>query len=415
MARPFELFVAMRYLRGRRRMGFISFITWTSAAGVFLGSLVLVVALSIANGFEKEVRDRIVGITAHAKILQYYGRPIANYDSLRLRILKCPNVVAATPYIMEKGGIEYESVKEGVMITGAIAATETTVTEVGRKITFGKFALDSAFSSRNRKLPGIVLGIGMADKMGVRPGAEVVVGGLTAEAANGEITSIPMARFVVRGIFETGMYEYDLNLVYISIQACQSLFSMNGVEGIAIRTSDMFRADAIAHNVKDSLGGYPYRCIDWKSQNKSLFDWMRLERYVIFLVISLIILVAGFNIVSSLVMMIIEKRREIGILMGMGATSGGIMRIFMFNGVVIGVLGSTLGVALGVLVCWLQLRFRFIPLPGDIYFIDKLPVLIQWSDIIAIYIAANVICFLATLYPAWSASRVPPADSIRIE
>ena len=234
MARPFELFVAMRYLRGRRRMGFISFITWTSAAGVFLGSLVLVVALSIANGFEKEVRDRIVGITAHAKILQYYGRPIANYDSLRLRILKCPNVVAATPYIMEKGGIEYESVKEGVMITGAIAATETTVTEVGRKITFGKFALDSAFSSRNRKLPGIVLGIGMADKMGVRPGAEVVVGGLTAEAANGEITSIPMARFVVRGIFETGMYEYDLNLVYISIQACQSLFSMNGVEGIAI-------------------------------------------------------------------------------------------------------------------------------------------------------------------------------------
>jgi len=334
---------------------------------------------------------------------------------LRLRILKCPGVVAATPYIMEKGGIEYESTKEGVMITGAIAATETTVTEVGRKITFGKFALDSAFSSRNRKLPGIVLGIGMADKMGVRPGAEVIVGGLTAEAANGEITSIPMARFVVRGIFETGMYEYDLNLVYISIQACQSLFSMNGVEGIAIRTNDMFRADAIAHNVKDSLGGYPYRSIDWKSQNKSLFDWMRLERYVIFLVISLIILVAGFNIVSSLVMMIIEKRREIGILMGMGATSGGIMRIFMFNGVVIGVLGSTLGVALGALLCLLQLRFRFIPLPGDIYFIDKLPVLIQWSDIIAIYIAANVICFLATLYPAWSASRVPPADSIRIE
>jgi lipoprotein-releasing system permease protein len=415
MARPFELFVAMRYLRGRRRMGFISFITWTSAAGVFLGSLVLVVALSIANGFEKEVRDRIVGITAHAKILQYYGRPIAKYDSLRQRILKCPNVVAATPYIMEKGGIEYESVKEGVMITGAVAATETTVTEVGRKITFGKFALDSGLSTRNRRLPGIVIGIGMADKMGVRPGAEVVVGGLTAEAANGEITSIPMARFVVRGIFETGMYEYDLNLVYISIQACQSLFSMTGVEGIAIRTNDMFRADAIAHNVKDSLGGYPYRTIDWKSQNKSLFDWMRLERYVIFLVISLIILVAGFNIVSSLVMMIIEKRREIGILMGMGATSGGIMRIFMFNGVVIGMLGSTLGVALGVLLCFLQLRFRFIPLPGDIYFIDRLPVLIQWTDIIAIYIAANVICFLATLYPAWSASRVLPADSIRIE
>jgi lipoprotein-releasing system permease protein len=316
---------------------------------------------------------------------------------------------------MEKGGIEYESVKEGVMIMGAAAATETTVTEVGQKITFGKFALDSAVSNKNRKLPGIVIGIGMADKMGVRPGAEVVVGGLTAEAADGEITSIPMARFVVRGIFETGMYEYDLNLVYISIRSCQALFSMSGVEGIAIRTNDMFRADAIAHAVKDSLGGYPYRCIDWKSQNKSLFDWMRLERFVIFIVISLIILVAGFNIVSSLVMMIVEKRREIGILMSMGATSGAIMRIFMFNGVVIGILGSTLGVAAGVLLCLLQYHYKFIPLPGDIYFIDRLPVLIRWTDVIAIYITSNVICFLATLYPAWSASRVLPAESIRIE
>jgi lipoprotein-releasing system permease protein len=410
-----ELFVALRYLRGKRRMGFASFITWTSAAGVFLGALVLVVALSLANGFEKEVRDRIVGITAHAKILQYYSRTIVNYDSLRLRIIKYPGVVAATPYIMEKGGIEYESVKEGVMIMGAAAATETTVTEVGQKITFGKFALDSAVSNKNRKLPGIVIGIGMADKMGVRPGAEVVVGGLTAEAVDGEITSIPMARFVVRGIFETGMYEYDLNLVYISIRSCQALFSMRGVEGIAIKTNDMFRADAIAHAVKDSLGGYPYRCIDWKSQNKSLFDWMRLERYVIFIVISLIILVAGFNIVSSLVMMIVEKRREIGILMSMGATSGAIMRIFMFNGVVIGILGSTLGVAAGVLLCLLQYHYKFIPLPGDIYFIDRLPVLIRWADVIAIYVTSNVICFLATLYPAWSASRVLPAESIRIE
>ncbi len=411
MARSMEFFVALRYLRGRRRMGFISFITWTSAAGVFLGSLVLVVALSIANGFEKEVRDRIVGITAHAKILQYYSKPITNYDSLRSRILKCRGVVAATPYIMEKGGIEYESVKEGVMIMGAAAATETTVTEVGRKITFGSFALDSALSNKNRRVPGIVIGIGLADKMGVRPGAEIVLGGLTAEAANGEITSIPMERFVVRGIFETGMYEYDLNLVYISIEACRDLFTMNGVEGIAIRTTDVFKADVISRAVKDSLGGYPYRAIDWKSQNKSLFDWMKFEHYVIFIVISLIILVAGFNIVSSLVMMIIEKRREIGILMGMGATSGAIMRIFMFNGMVIGALGSTLGVAIGVLLCFLQYHYRFIPLPGDIYFIDTLPVLIRAADVTAIYIAANVICFLATLYPAWSASRVLPAKA----
>jgi lipoprotein-releasing system permease protein len=415
MARSLELFIAMRYLRGKRRMGFISFITWISATGVFLGSLVLVVALSVANGFEKEVRDRIVGITAHAKILKYYARPIIKYDSLRQEILKCPGVAAATPYIMEKGGIEYESVKEGVMIIGADAATETTVTEVGRKIAFGTFSLDSAMSNRKRRLPGIVIGLGLADKMGVRPGAEVVVGGLTAEAVGTEITSIPMARFVVRGAFETGMYEYDGSLVYLSLESCQSLFSMKGVEGIAIRTTDMNKADAIGRAVKDSLGGYPLRSIDWKTQNKSLFEWMKLERYVIFLVISLIILVAAFNIVSSLVMMIIEKRREIGILMGMGATSGSIMRIFMFNGVVIGLLGSTLGVAAGLIICFFQYHYRLIPLPGDIYFIDKLPVLTQWFDVAAIYVIANILCFLATLYPAWSASRVLPAESIRIE
>jgi lipoprotein-releasing system permease protein len=414
-ASTMELFVALRYLRGKRRMGFISLITYISAAGVFLGSLVLVVALSFANGFESEVRDRIVGTTAHAKILQYYSRPILNYDSLRTRILRCPGVVAATPYIMEKGGIEYDQVKEGVMIMGAEAATETTVTDIGRKITFGSFALDSAKSNRGRRLPGIVIGIGMADKMGVRPGAEVIVGGLTAEAAGGEITSIPMARYVIRGIFETGMYEYDLNLVYLSIASCQSLFSFKGVEGLAIKTVDLNKADAIARAVKDSLGGYPYRSVDWKTQNKTLFDWMRLERLVIFIVISLIIVVAAFNIISSLIMMIMEKRREIGILMSMGASRGSILRIFMFNGVVIGVLGSTLGVALGVLLCFLQYHYRFIPLPGDIYFIDSMPVLIRWTDVAAIYAAANILCFAATIYPAWSASRILPAQSIRIE
>jgi lipoprotein-releasing system permease protein len=415
MARTMELFVALRYLRGKRSMGIVSLITYISAAGVFLGALVLVVALSIANGFEKEVRDRIVGTTAHAKIMQYFSRPIIAYDSVRTRVLKCPGVLAATPYIMEKGGIEYDEVKEGVMIMGASAASETTVTDIGRKIIFGSFALDSGKSTNNRTLPGIVIGIGMADKMGVRPGAEVIVGGLTAEAVNGEITSVPMARYVIRGIFETGMYEYYLNLVYLSLESCRSLFSIKGVEGIAIRTKDLYNADVIARAVKDSLGGYPYRSIDWKTQNKSLFDWMRLEKLVIFIVISLIIIVAAFNIISSLIMMILEKRREIGILMSMGASRASIMRIFMFNGVVIGVLGSTLGVLCGVGLCYLQYRYRFIPLPGDIYFIDTVPVLISWTHVVAIYISANILCFVATLYPAYSASRILPAESIRIE
>jgi lipoprotein-releasing system permease protein len=415
MFKTIDLFIGLRYLRGKRKSGFISFITYISAGGLFLGTLALIIALSVANGFEKEVRDRIVGTLAHAKILEYYGKPIEKYDSLRQVILKQPHVIAAAPYIMGKGGIEYDQVQEGILITGVDAAVETTVTEIGRKITYGKFFLDSMTSDRKRKLPSVIIGIGLADKMGVRPGAEVVLGSLTTE--NGELSTTPsMGRFVVSGIFETGMYEYDVGLVYIAIPSAQALLHMKGVEGIQIKTTDLFHADSIANAVKNALGGYPYRAVDWKSQNKSLFDWMRLERLIIFLVISLIIVVAAFNVISSLIMMIQEKRREIGILMGMGATTGSIMKIFMLNGIIIGFLGSTLGMAVGLILCYIQQRYALIPLPGDIYFINKLPVQIQWwPDVVAIYLTANVICSLATLYPAWAASKMLPAESIRID
>jgi lipoprotein-releasing system permease protein len=411
-----DLFISLRYLRGKRKAGPISFITYTSAWGVFLGTLVLVVAMSVANGFEKEVRDRIVGTLAHAKILQYYNRPIEQYDSLRQVILKQPDVVAAAPYIMGKGAVEYDKNQETVLINGVDPAMEVMVTDIGKKITFGGFFLDSMESERKRKLPSVVIGIGLADKLGVRPGAEIVVGCLATDE-KGEISTTPrMGRFVLSGIFETGMYEYDLNLIYISVPAAQYLLNMKGVEGIQIKTTDLERADRISAKVKDAVGGYPFRAMDWKSQNRSLFEWMKLERLIIFLVISLIMVVAAFNIISSLIMMIIEKRREIGILMSMGATSGSINRIFMLNGIVVGVLGSTLGTSLGLILCFIQQHWAIIPLPGDIYFINKLPVMIQWfPDVFLIYITANVLCFLATLYPARMASRVLPAESMRIE
>jgi lipoprotein-releasing system permease protein len=409
-----ELFVALRYLRGKRRIGFISWITYISAAGVFVGSMVLVIALSIANGLEKEVRDRIVGTLAHAKILKYHSTPIENPDSLREIILQNPRVLGAAPYITDKGGIERESVQEGVMIMAVDDSLEQTVTEIAEKVTFGEFNLDTVESDRQRRFPGILIGIGLADKMGIRQGAEVVLYGLVSSDGDGEPTT-RVGRFTVSGVFETGMYEYDVNLIYISIKSAQELFNKKGVEGIQIRTSDIFQAGEIAQKVKEELGGYPYRAIDWKAQNKSLFQWMKLERLIIFLVISLIVVVAAFNIFSSLIMMILEKKREIGILMSMGASSGVIMRIFMLNGIVIGFLGSTLGVGLGVLVCWIQLRWQLIPLPGDIYFINKLPVLLRPFDVVAVYISSNLLCWLATLYPSKKAAMMLPAESIRYE
>jgi lipoprotein-releasing system permease protein len=409
-----EWFIAFRYLRGKRKIGFISIITYISAIGVFLGSLVLVVALSIANGFEKEVRDRIVGTLAHARILQYHSRPIIAWDSLRNVILAQPDVIAAAPYISGKAGIECDQVQEGVMVMGIDDSLETAVTELASAVKYGSFSVDSMESNRARKLPGIMLGIGLADKLGVREGGEVVL--ISLAEVDGEMDPVPkMGRYAVRAVFETGMYEYDLNLVYVSLASAQELFNMQGVEGINIRTEDIFSADRVVENVKDSLGGYPWRASDWKSQNRSLFQWMKLEKLVIFLVISLIIVVAAFNTFSSLLMMILEKRREIGILMSMGASSRSILKIFMYNGMIVGFLGSTIGVSFGFILCYLQSRYQFIPLPGDIYFINKLPVLIRYSDIFTIYITANLICLLAASYPAWLASKLLPAESIRYE
>jgi lipoprotein-releasing system permease protein len=409
--RTIEQLISLRYLRGRRKIG-----TYVTAVGICLGSIVLIIALSIANGFEKEVRDRIIGTLAHAKIFQYHDMPIVNYDSLRLVILRQPKVLGAAPYITGKGAIEHERTQDGVMIMGVNDSLEPTVTDVVKTVKFGQFKFDRMKSIRDSIHPGIVIGLGLADKLGVRPGSEVVLMTLAPSGEGEGADPTPMMeRFTIAGIFETGMYEYDLNLIYISISQAQRLLNVKGVEGIQIRTSDIYTAGETAERVKQALDGYPLRTTDWESQNKSLFKWMKLERLIIFIVLSMIMFIAALNIVSSLITTIAEKRREIGILMSMGATSSSIMRIFMLYGVIVGFIGSTVGVAFGVLVCFIQYHWRLIPLPGDVYFIDKLPVVIRPIDVAAVYIAANLISWLTTIYPAWKASRMLPAESIRYE
>ncbi len=405
----FEAFVSWRYLRGKRKVG-----TYVTAVGICLGSFVLIIALSIANGFEKEVRDRIVGTHAHARIMQYHSRPIENHDSLRQVILKYPGVTGAAPYISGKAAVEHDQVQEGVMFTAVDDKLEASVTDLGTTVKWGTFNLDSAESDRGRRFPGICIGLGLADKLGVRDGAEVVV--MTLANVEGEADPVPrMSRFTVTGVFETGMYEYDLGLIYISIGSAQQLMNRKGVEGIQIKTKDLFKAAEISSDLRDYLGGYPYRVIDWMMQNKSIFQWMKLEKLVIFIVISLIMFVAALNIVSSLVTTVSEKRREIGILMSMGATSSSVMKIFMRYGIIVGFVGSTVGTLLGVSLCFIQYHWRLIPLPGDIYFINTLPVIIQAVDVSLVYISANVIAWLTTIYPAWKASKMLPAESIRYE
>ena len=225
----FEAFVSWRYLRGKRKVG-----TYVTAVGICLGSFVLIIALSIANGFEKEVRDRIVGTHAHARIMQYHSRPIENHDSLRQVILKYPGVTGAAPYISGKAAVEHDQVQEGVMFTAVDDKLEASVTDLGTTVKWGTFNLDSAESDRGRRFPGICIGLGLADKLGVRDGAEVVV--MTLANVEGEADPVPrMSRFTVTGVFETGMYEYDLGLIYISIGSAQQLMNRKVWRGFRSR------------------------------------------------------------------------------------------------------------------------------------------------------------------------------------
>ncbi len=410
----FELFVSLRYLHGRK-MGFVSIITALSIIGVILGTVVLIGALSVSNGFEFEVRDRIVGTFAHARIMKYNGESITNPDSLSQIIATHPQVVATAPIIMGKGAAECESLQEGVMIMAIDDSLEKGVSDLHKKMIEGKFSLAPTKSNRDRIQPACFLGTGLAAKFGVKVHDEIVL--MTVSQEDGNIDPSPkMVRLVVAGIFETGMYEYDQGLIYVSIGTGQKLFSMpDGVEGISMRCKDLNNASTIAKEINEQLGGYPYKYSDWQTQNKSLFQWMKLEKLIITLFLSIIILVAAFNIMATRIMIIMEKRREIGILMGMGTTKQLIMKIFLFNGVVIGLIGSVAGTIIGVTASYLQHRYHIIPLAGDIYFVNFLPAIVEPLDVLIVFVGTNLLCILATLYPAWSASKLLPAQAIRLE
>ena len=411
-----ELFISLRYLHGKK-MGFVSIITILSIIGVILGTFVLIGALSVANGFENEVRDRIVGTFAHGRIMKFHNETIYNYNELRDSIQQNPEIIATAPVIMGKGAVERSDLQEGVMIMAVDDSLEKGVSDLHKKMLRGEgpFQLDSTLSARDRKLPAIVIGSGLAKKFGVRKGMELVL--MSISQSEGSIDPTPtMMRCVITGVFETGMYEYDQNLVFVSIESGRKLFSMKkGVEGINFRCKNMFEASKVARKVVADLGGYPYKYSDWQTQNRSLFQWMKLEKLIITLFLSIIILVAAFNIMATRIMIIMEKRREIGILMSMGLTKSGVMRIFLLNGVIIGLIGSVIGTVSSVLLCYIQQVTHFIPLPGDVYFINFLPVEIKFTDILIVFIGTNIITVLATLYPAWSASKLLPSQAIRMD
>lgn len=415
-----EFFVSLRYLSGRK-MGFVSVITIISIIGVMLGTLALVLTLSIANGFQQEIIDNVTGTLPNVQMRKYWYKPIDNPDSIETIIKKYPGVKATSRSIEGKSVIEFNDprpdirpMQEGVKVHAINDSAEVHVTDVSKKIVQGEWSLDSAMSYKKRMNPAIIVGEELVREFGrVTLGSELIM--MSSSGDNKKLSPTPkMMRFTVTGIFKTGMYEYDKLFTYISVESGKKLFDLENVQYINFRCDDPYDAADIADSINVKLGPN-FKHADWKSRHASLFEWMEFEKVIGLIVISLIILVAAFNIVSTLMLMIMEKRREIGILMSMGASRIAITKIFLYHGVIIGLIGSTLGSIIGIGTIYLQDTYHFFKLSGNVYFVDHLPVLLEWKNVLIIFITANIICIGAAAFPAWLASKILPADAVRID
>jgi lipoprotein-releasing system permease protein len=405
----YELFIAKRYLRSKRKSRFVSVITLISAGGVLIGVAALIIVLSVMNGFESEVRSRIIGTTAHITVSTFQKEGLTDYKRLLTEIESVPGVVAASPTIQYKAAIASNSAADGIVLRGIDPELESRVTDLKRNMVYGDLSFEAVGG------PGMILGRDLADHLGVTVGEQLTVFSLREPeiAVTGLMPKV--SRFVTSGLFQTGMYEYDATLAYISLDDAQKLFNMGQtISTIEVKIDDIYSARRLAREVEQKIG-YPYYAMDWMSLHKNLFSWMTLEKWAMFLTLSLIVAVAAFNIISALIMAVTEKRKDIGILKSMGATSGGIMRIFVLQGIAAGVVGTVLGGFLGLSLCYLQEKFRLISLPPEIYFISSLPVQVKVIDVLLVSLATLALTLLATIYPARKAASLSPVEVIRYE
>ena len=399
----YELFIAKRYLTARKKSKFISIITLISVGGVLVGVAALVIVLSVMNGFETEVRSRIIGTTSHITVFSMEEEGMEDYTQVISQVEGMKGVVAASPFVFAKAAIASAKASDGIAVRGVLPQRELRVTRIGESIKSGAFDLQG----------GICLGTDLAEGLGVSVGDRVNLFSIGKEGLSPGLAVPKITKFEVTGIFETGMYEYDSQLALISLDKAQKLFNLgNRVSGVEVKVKNYYQAGKIA-DALDHLLGFPYYAVDWMHLHKNLFSWMKIEKWSMFLILCLIILVAAFNIISTLIMVVMEKTKEIGILKSMGATSQGIRRIFLFEGLVVGGVGATLGSGIGYALCWAQETFKIISLPSQIYFINSLPIDMHPLDFVAVALASLAICTAASLYPAYKAARLIPVEAIR--
>lgn len=403
----YEWFIARRYLMSRRRGFFISLNNFFSIGGVVVGVAALIFVMSMMNGFETELRTRILGVTSHITVFPRFDTVIADPQAAMAELKTVDGVVAAAPFIYYKAAVASDESGDGIVVRGIDPTLEDGVSGLKSTILSGRYDL----IPNDKGEGGIIIGKSLAARLNVLPGDPLVLFSLQGEKLRANAQP-RVKRFEVRAIFETGMYEYDASMAYISIPDAADLFKTGGVTGIHLKTRNIFSADKTAEEIGSRFGDQ-FDAIDWKKMNKNLFSWMQLEKIGMFIALSLIIAVAAFNIISTLVMIVMEKRHEIGILKTMGSVPASISRIFMGIGLVVGVTGCLLGWLVGFLLCYIQLRFNIVSLPAEIYFINSLPIDMQPLDFIIVGLASVALCFLATLYPARRAARLSVVEVLR--
>jgi lipoprotein-releasing system permease protein len=413
--RAYEFFIGLRYTRARQRTRFISFISIISVAGMALGMMVLITVLSVMNGFQREIRTRILGVASHVQV-SGVNNTLANWEAVAQQASRHEQVIATAPYISAQGLLTYGSAVRGAFIRGVLPEREEQVADFDRHMKSGRLA-----ALRPGEF-GIILGAQLARGLGVTPGEKVVL-----VAPQGQVTPagiLPrLKQFTVVGLFSVDHYEYDSGLALIHIEDAQKLFRFDGaVSGVRLKLKDLFQSKAVARDLTRMISAEVY-ISDWTLQNANLLRAIQIEKRMMFLIIFLIIAVAAFNIVSSLVMAVKDKQPDIAILRTLGASPASITGIFMIQGTMVGVLGTLLGIAGGVTlalnvdsaVLFIETVFGFKFFSKDVYMISDLPSELQAPDVVITAVASFLLSFLATIYPSYRAAKVNPAEALRYE
>jgi lipoprotein-releasing system permease protein len=406
----FELFLSIRYLRAKRKQAFISVITVISVLGVMIGVMALVVVLSVMNGFRADLMSKILGVKSHLLVLSYKGA-FNDYKRVAGRVGQVEGAVATTPFIHSQVMVNRSGNVSGAILRGIHPQTAGNVLSIESMIKEGSLSsLENSWDG----LPTVIIGSELSKQLGAYPGD--VLNMISPEGKLTPMGRVPNSqKYKVTAVFDSGMYEYDASMAFVSLKEAQAFLGFGDrVSGLEVRVKDVYKSDKVGLKIQNTLGN-PYWTKDWKVMNKSLFSALKLEKFAMFVILTMIVLVGALNIISTLVMVVMEKTRDVAILRAMGASAKSIMTIFMVQGLLVGLVGTLAGLASGLGICHLLARYKFISLPSDVYYITTLPVRVEFWDVCLVSLSAVLISFLATIYPSWHASKLNPIEAIRYE